>query len=86
MGEMHSICGSKRCGIRTILPRQHVIHAIRGLRITKHHSPPRDPLSTPGIPSERQRRDAADDVDVLPSSLDSWGWILLSVLSFVAWI
>ena len=53
MGEMHSLCGSKRCGSRIILPRHHVIHVVNRVRITKPHSPPRDPLSTPGIPSER---------------------------------
>ena len=53
MGEMHSLCGSKRCGIRIILPRQHVIHVVNKVRITKPHSPPHDPLTAPGIPSER---------------------------------
>ena len=83
MGEMHSLCGSKRCGIRIILPRQHVIHVVNRVRITKPHSPPRDPLSTPGIPSERQGRDADDGTGELPSSLEFWGWIVLSALSFV---
>ena len=79
MGGMHSLCGSKRCGIRIILPRQHVIHVVNRVRITKPHSPPRDPLSTPGIPSERQGRDAADGAGELPSSLESWGWISVKV-------
>ena len=79
MGEMHSLCGSKRCGIRISLPRQHVIHVVNRVRITKPHSPPRDPLPTPGIPSERQGRDADDGAGELPSSLDSWGWISAKV-------
>ena len=45
------------------------------MRITKPHSPPRGPLSTPGIPSERQGRDAGGGIGELPSSLDSWGWV-----------
>ena len=61
--------------------------AIRGVRITNPYSPPRDPLTAPGIPSERQGRDADDGAGELPSSLEFLGVdSVLSVLSFVAWI
>ena len=59
------------------------LDAMRRVRIRKPYSPPRDPLSTPGIPSEPQGPDAADDAGALPSPLNFGGWVCLFVPAFV---
>ena len=59
------------------------LDAMRRVRIRRPYSPPRDPLSTPGIPSEPQGPDAADGAGALPSPLNFGGWTLLSVPAFV---
>ena len=64
--------------MRKMIPR-HIKEGCAGnWRIPKPYSPPDDPLTAPGMPSERQGQAADDGAGELSSSLDSWpnwGWI-----------
>ena len=89
--EIYLPCRSKRCASRIIPPRHYIVWFWRcePPPAIKPYSPPRDPLTTPGTPSESQESDTADGAGVLPSwqVFDCRVWPrMLSVLPFEAWI